>query len=78
MEEMDHFSLEQFNRGLWRHLDKLTVPFRQETAQRRYYWDEDRREFMPLPPVPYEYMERAGRPKCPRITMFSSTTLIAA
>lgn len=59
MEEMDYFSLEQFNRDLWMHLDKLNnAPFTKKPHSRRYYWDEERRELMPLPPVPYEYMER--------------------
>ena len=59
MEEMDCFSLEQFNRDLWKHLDKLnSAPFTKKPHSRRYYWDEERRELMPLPPVPYEYMER--------------------
>ena len=59
MEEMDYFSLEQFNRDLWKHLDKLNnAPFTKKPHNRRYYWDEERRELMPLPPVPYEYMER--------------------
>ena len=59
MEEMDYFSLEQFNRDLWRHLDKLNnAPFTKKPHSRRYYWDEERRELMPLPPVLYEYMER--------------------
>ena len=59
MEEMDYFSLEQFNRDLWKHLDKLnSAPFTKKPHSRRYYWDEERRELMPLPPVPYEYMER--------------------
>ena len=59
MEEMDYFSLEQFNRDLWKHLDELnSAPFTKKPHSRRYYWDEERRELMPLPPVPYEYMER--------------------
>ena len=59
MEEMDYFSLEQFNRDLWQHLDKLnSAPFTKKPHSRRYYWDEERRELMPLPPIPYEYMER--------------------
>lgn len=59
MEEMDYFSLEQFNRDLWKHLDKLNcVPFTKEDHNRRYYWDEECKELMPLPPAPYEYMER--------------------
>ena len=45
MEEMDYFSLEQFNRDLWKHLDKLnSAPFTKKPHSRRYYWDEERRE----------------------------------
>ena len=56
MEEMDYFSLEQFNRDLGKRLDKLnSAPFTKKPHSRRYYWDEERRELMPLPPVPYEY-----------------------
>ena len=59
MEEMDYFSLGQFNRDLWRHLEKLNAaPFTKKPHCRRYYWEEERRELMPLPPAPYEYMER--------------------
>lgn len=59
MEEMDYFSLEQFNRDLWHHLDKLNnAPFTKKEHNRRYYWDEERKVLLPLPPVPYEYMER--------------------
>ena len=59
IEEMDYFSLEQFNRDLWRHLEALnSAPFSKKPHNRRYYWDEERKELMPLPPVPYEYMER--------------------
>ena len=59
MEEMDYFSLEQFNRDLWRHLEKLNAaPFAKKAHCRRYYWEEERQELMPLPPEPYEYMER--------------------
>jgi hypothetical protein len=32
--------------------------FTKKPHSRRYYWDEERKELMPLPPVPYEYMER--------------------
>ena len=59
MEEMDYFSLEQFNRDLWRNLEKLNAaPFAKKAHCRRYYWEEERQELMPLPPEPYEYMER--------------------
>ena len=59
MEEMDYFSLDQFNRDLWRHLDKLnSAPFTKKEHNRLYYWNEEHKELMPLPAVPYEYMER--------------------
>ena len=59
MEEMDYFSLEQFNRDLWLHLENLNnAPFSKKPHNRRYYWEEERKELMPLPPSPYEYMER--------------------
>jgi len=59
MEEMEYFSLEQFNRDLWQHLEQLnTAPFSKKPHDRRYYWQEERKELMPLPSVPYEYMER--------------------
>ena len=61
MEEMDYFSLEQFNRDLWKHLDKLnSAPFTKKPHSRRYYWDEERRELMPLPPVPYGAQDGQG------------------
>ena len=59
LEEIDYFSLEQFNRDLWRHLERLnTAPFSKKPHNRRYYWEEERKELMPLPSVPYEYTER--------------------
>ena len=59
MEEMDYFSLEQFNRDLWRHLEALNnAPCSKKPHNRRYYWEEERKELMPLPSAPYEYMER--------------------
>ena len=59
LEEMEYFSLEQFNRDLWRHLEKLnSAPFSKRPHNRRYYWQEERKELIPLPSVPYEYMER--------------------
>lgn len=54
------------------------APFTKKPHNRRYYWDEERRELMPLPPVPYEYMERWKAKVCLQITMFASTTLITA
>lgn len=59
MEEMDYFSLAEFNRDLWRHLEELNnAPFSKKPHNRRYYWEEERKELMPLPSAPYEYMER--------------------
>ena len=59
MEEMDYFSLDQFNRDLWRNLEKLNAaPFAKKAHCRRYYWEEERQELMPLPSEPYEYMDR--------------------
>ena len=41
---MDYFSLEPFNRDLWKHLDKHNnAPFTKKPHSRRYYWDEERR-----------------------------------
>ena len=59
MEEMKYFSLDQFNRDLWRNLEKLNAaPFAKKAHCRRYYWEEERQELMPLPSEPYEYMDR--------------------
>lgn len=59
MEEMHYFSLEQFNRELWRHLEELNrTPFTKKEHDRSYYWEEERAALMPLPPEPYMYMER--------------------
>jgi transposase len=59
MAEMDYFSLDQFNRDLWRHLEELNdADFKKKEHSRRYYWGEERKDLLPLPPVPYEYMER--------------------
>lgn len=59
MEEIPYFSLEQFNRDLRRHLDELNnAPFTRREHNRRYYWEEERNELLPLPQEPYEYAER--------------------
>lgn len=59
MEDMRYFSLEQFNRDLWRHLEELNnTPFTKKEHNRHYYWEEEKQELMNLPPEPYEYMER--------------------
>lgn len=59
LEDMEYFSLEQFNRDLWRHLNELNnAPFAKKEHCRRWYWAEEREALMPLPSAPYEYMER--------------------
>lgn len=59
MEDMRYFSLEQFNRDLWRRLEELNRnPFTKKEHSRNYYWEEERQELMALPAEPYEYMER--------------------
>lgn len=57
--DRQYFSLDQFNADLWENLDKLNREnFKKKDYSRHYYWEEERLELMPLPPVPYEYMER--------------------
>lgn len=57
--ERQYFSLGSFNADLWRLLDALNqAPFRNREHNRQYYWEEEKEELMPLPPVPYEYTER--------------------
>jgi transposase len=59
MEEHPYFSLEQFNEELWAKLDNLNhEPFKNKEHNRCYCWEEEKSELMPLPSVPYEYMER--------------------
>lgn len=59
LEERKYFSLEQFNEDLWYKLGLLNQEkMKNEEHSRYYYWEEERDELMPLPPVPYEYMER--------------------
>jgi hypothetical protein len=59
MEEQQYFSLEEFNRDLWRHLEKLNhSKLKDDEHSRAYYWEEERQELMPLPSVQYEYTER--------------------
>jgi transposase len=59
LEEHPYFSIEQFNEELWEKIDKLNhEPFKNKEHNRYYYWGEERTELMPLPPAPYEYMER--------------------
>ena len=59
LEERQYFSLEEFNRDLWKELDKLNKePFKKKEHNRYYYWEEEKTELMPLPSMQYEYMER--------------------
>ena len=59
MEERQYFSLDEFNRDLWKELDKLNKePFKKKEHNRYYYWEEEKNELMPLPSMQYEYMER--------------------
>ena len=59
LEENRYFSLEQFNKDLWEKLDALNHEnFKKKDYSRYDQWLEERSELLPLPAVPYEYMER--------------------
>lgn len=59
LEERQYFSLDEFNRDLWKELDKLNKePFKKKEHNRYYYWEEEKNELIPLPSMQYEYMER--------------------
>lgn len=59
LEERRYFSLEEFNRDLWGMLGRLNrAPFKNREHDRHYYWEEEKKELMPLPAMQYEYMER--------------------
>lgn len=59
LEEHQYFSLEQFNKDLWKELKALNKePFKKKEHNRYYYWEEEKLELMPLPSMHYEYMER--------------------
>ena len=59
LEERQYFSLEQFNKDLWKELDALNKkPFKKKEHNRSYYWEEEKLELMTLPTMHYEYMER--------------------
>ena len=59
LEERQYFGLDEFNRDLWKELDKLNKePFKKKEHNRYYYWEEEKNELMPLPSMQYEYMER--------------------
>ncbi len=59
LDELQFFSLEVFNALLWEKLNILNnSKFKNKEHSRYYYWEKEKRELMPLPDVPYEYMER--------------------
>lgn len=59
LEEQQYFSLDQFNKDLWKELEALNKePFKKKEHNRYYYWEEGKLELMPLPSMHYEYMER--------------------
>ena len=59
MEEQKYFSLDEFNEDLWFHLKELNNRrLANDEHSRAYYWEEERKELMPLPPVQYQYTER--------------------
>jgi transposase len=59
LEERQYFSLEQFNKDLWKELKALNKEhFKKKEHNRYYYWEEEKLELMPLPSMHYEYMER--------------------
>lgn len=59
LEERQYFSLEQFNKDLWKELEALNKePFKKKEHNRYYYWEEEKLELMPLPSMHYGYMAR--------------------
>ena len=59
LEERQYFSLTQFNSDLMEKLEELNAqPFKKKEHNRLYYFEEEKTELMPLPPVQYHYMER--------------------
>ena len=60
LEERRYFTLVQFNEDLWEKLDELNnAPFKKKEHCRSYYQQEEQASLMPLPPTPYQYMERS-------------------
>ena len=60
MEDKPYFSLQQFNMDLWSNLEKLnSAPFKKKPHNRRYMWEDEKKDLMPLPAFPYVYMQRA-------------------
>lgn len=59
LEDNCYFSLEQFNRDLWKKLDELNrEDFKKKDYSRYDKWNEEQHELMPLPSLQYQYMER--------------------
>lgn len=59
LEDMRYFSLEQFNRDLWKKLDELNREnFKKKDFSRHDRWLEEKGELQPLPSSSYRYMER--------------------
>lgn len=59
LEDMRYFSLEQFNRDLWKKLDELNREnFKKKDFSRHDRWIEEKGELQPLPSSSYRYMER--------------------
>lgn len=59
LDDAQYFSLEQFNEALWAKLEQVNkAPFKKRDHNRAYYWESERKDLQPLPPAPYEYMER--------------------
>lgn len=51
LEEQQYFSLEQFNKDLWKELEALNEEsFKKKEHNRYYYWEEEKLELMPYPP----------------------------
>ena len=60
LEERRYFTLAQFNEDLWEKLDELNnAPFKKKEHCRSYYQQEEQDSLIPLPPTPYQYMERS-------------------
>lgn len=59
LEDNCYFTLEQFNRDLWKKLDELNrEDFKKKDYSRYDKWNEEQHELMPLPSLQYQYMER--------------------
>jgi len=59
LEEQKYFSLESFNEALWDRLEQLNHnPLKGKTFSRHDRFLEEKKELIPLPSTPYQYMER--------------------